>query len=167
MDEKSPPRKSHDEFPFSYEVKPISSLAHTLTLTFSARVGYEQIYRALFDSLGMRVHVEPAEYEFFSCLPSVQECLTTDSTSTCLHACRTASSNFSQPCSSFRHCDKPVRILLSIMWFTEQIAASESTSRLRFPSIVGLLRRRTLGGIPRVSLDFRTASIQALSRRAR
>ena len=75
----------------------------------------------------MRVHVESAEYDFFACLPSVQECLTTDSTSTCLHACRTASSNFSQPCSSFRHCDKPVRILLSIMWFTEQIAASKWT----------------------------------------
>ena len=55
---------------------------------FSARVGYEQIYRALYDSLGMRVHVEQNQYEFFSCLPIIQECLTTDPTTTRLHACR-------------------------------------------------------------------------------
>ncbi|CAF4598084.1 unnamed protein product [Rotaria sp. Silwood1] len=91
----------------------------------SARVGYEQIFRALYDSLGMRVHVEQSQYDFFACLPIIQECLTTDSTTTRLHACRTASSNYTQPCSLFRNCDKPIRILLSIMWFTEQIAASE------------------------------------------
>ncbi|CAF2975097.1 unnamed protein product [Rotaria socialis] len=91
----------------------------------SARVGYEQIFRALYDSLGMRVHVEQSQYEFFSCLPIIQECLTTDPTTTRLHACRTPSSNYTQPCSLFRNCDKPIRILLSIMWFTEQISASE------------------------------------------
>ena len=72
----------------------------------------------------MRVHVEQSQYEFFSCLPIIQECLTTDPTTTRLHACRTPSSNYTQPCSLFRNCDKPIRILLSIMWFTEQIAAS-------------------------------------------
>ncbi|CAF0924060.1 unnamed protein product [Rotaria sordida] len=91
----------------------------------SARVGYEQIFRALYDSLGMRVHVEQSQYEFFACLPIIQECLTTDPTITRLHACRTASSNYTQPCSLFRNCDKPIRIFLSIMWFTEQISASE------------------------------------------
>jgi len=91
---------------------------------FSARVGYEQIYRSLYDGLGMRVHVEQSQYEFFSCLPIIQECLTMDPTTTRLHACRT-SSNYTEPCSLFRNCDKPIRILLSIMWFTEQIAASE------------------------------------------
>jgi hypothetical protein len=94
-------------------------------LFFSARVGYEQIFRALYEDLGMRIHVEQGQYEFFACLPIIQECLTTDPTSTRLHACRTASSNYSQPCSLFRNCDKPIRILLSIMWFTEQIAASK------------------------------------------
>ncbi len=73
----------------------------------------------------MRVHVEQSQYEFFSCLPLIQECLTTDSTTTRLHACRTPSSNYTEPCSLFRNCDQPIRILLSIMWFTEQIAASE------------------------------------------
>ncbi|CAF3544433.1 unnamed protein product [Adineta steineri] len=90
----------------------------------SARVGYEQIYRALYESLGMRVHVEQSQYEFFACLPIIQECLTTDPTTTRLHACRTPSSHYTEPCSLFRNCDKPIRIFLSIMWFTEQIAAS-------------------------------------------
>jgi len=92
---------------------------------FSARVGYEQIYRALYDGLGMRVHVEQTQYDFFACLPIIQECLTTDPTTTRLHICRTPSSNYTEPCSLFRNCDKPIRILLSIMWFTEQISASE------------------------------------------
>jgi len=91
----------------------------------SARVGYEQIFRSLYDGLGMRVHVEQSQYEFFSCLPIIQECLTTDPTITRLHACRTASSNHTEPCSLFRNCDKPIRIFLSIMWFTEQVSASE------------------------------------------
>jgi len=93
-------------------------------LCSSARVGYEQIYRALYDGLGMRVHVEQNTYEFFSCLPIIQETLTTDSTETRLHACR-SSSNSNEPCSIFRYCDKPIRVFLSIMWFTEQIAAHE------------------------------------------
>ena len=94
---------------------------------FSARVGYEQIYRALYENLGMRVHVEKGQYDFFACLPNIQEWLTTDPTMTCFHACRTVSSNFSQACASFRYCEKPIRILLSIMWFTEQVSASEKT----------------------------------------
>ncbi len=73
----------------------------------------------------MRVHVEQSQYEFFSCLPIIQECLTTDATRTRLHACRSPSSNYTEPCSLFRNCDKPIRIFLSIMWFTEQISASE------------------------------------------
>ncbi len=73
----------------------------------------------------MRVHVEQTQYEFFSCLPIIQECLTTDPTTTRLHVCRTPSSNYTEPCSLFRNCDKPIRILLSIMWFTEQVSASE------------------------------------------
>ncbi len=73
----------------------------------------------------MRVHVEQSQYEFFSCLPIIQECLTTDPTRTRLHACRSPSSNYTEPCSLFRNCDKPIRIFLSIMWFTEQISASE------------------------------------------
>jgi len=89
----------------------------------SARVGYEQIYRALYDSLGMRIHVEQGQYDFYSCIPIIQECLTTDSSTTRLHACRTSASNFAQPCAFFRNCDKPIRVLLSIMWFTDQIAA--------------------------------------------
>ena len=36
-----------------------------------------------------------------------------------------SSSNYAEPCSLFRNCDKPIRIFLSIMWFTEQIAASK------------------------------------------
>jgi DNA cross-link repair 1C protein len=95
------------------------------SFSFSARVGYEQIYRALYDSLGMRIHVEQNQYEFFACLPIIQDCLTTDPTATRLHACRSPSSNYTQPCSLFRNCDKPIRIFLSIMWFTEQIAASK------------------------------------------
>ncbi|UJR30664.1 hypothetical protein I4U23_018188 [Adineta vaga] len=91
----------------------------------SARVGYEQIYRVLYDNLNMRVHVEQNQYEFFACLPIIQECLTTDPTITRLHACRSAASNYTEPCSLFRNCDKPIRIFLSIMWFTEQIAANE------------------------------------------
>ncbi|CAF1197734.1 unnamed protein product [Adineta ricciae] len=91
----------------------------------SARVGYEQIYRTLYENLNMRVHVEQSQYEFFTCLPIIQECLTTDPTVTRLHACRSAASNYTEPCSLFRTCDKPIRIFLSIMWFTEQVAASE------------------------------------------
>jgi hypothetical protein len=92
---------------------------------FSARVGYEQIYRALYDGLGMRIHVEQGQYDFYACIPIIQECLTTDPNTTRLHACRTSASNFAQPCSFFRNCDKPIRVLLSIMWFTDQIAAGE------------------------------------------
>ena len=73
----------------------------------------------------MRVHVEQSQYEFFACLPIIQECLTTDPTVTRLHACRSAASNYTEPCSVFRTCDKPIRIFLSIMWFTEQVAASK------------------------------------------
>lgn len=73
----------------------------------------------------MRVHVEQNQYDFFACLPIIQECLTVDPITTRLHACRTVSSNYTEPCSLFRHCDKPIRILLSIMWFTEQISANE------------------------------------------
>ncbi|CAF0819563.1 unnamed protein product [Rotaria sordida] len=91
----------------------------------SARVGYEQIYRALYDGLGMRIHVEQGQYDFYACLPIIQECLTTDPNTTRLHACRTSASNFAQPCAFFRNCDKPIRVLLSIMWFTDQIAAGE------------------------------------------
>ncbi|CAF2401628.1 unnamed protein product [Rotaria sp. Silwood2] len=91
----------------------------------SARVGYEQIYRALYDGLGMRIHVEQGQYDFYSCLPIIQECLTTDPNTTRLHACRTSASNFAQPCAFFRNCDKPIRVLLSIMWFTDQIAAGK------------------------------------------
>ncbi len=98
---------------------------YLLTLFFSARVGYEQIYRALYDGLGMRIHVEQGQYDFYSCIPLIQECLTTDPSTTRLHACRTSASNFAQPCSFFRNCDKPIRVLLSIMWFTDQIAAGE------------------------------------------
>ena len=94
-------------------------------MCFSARVGYEQIYRALYDDLGMRIHVEQSQYDFYSCLPIIQECLTTDPNTTRLHACRTSASNFAQPCAFFRNCDKPIRVLLSIMWFTDQIAAGE------------------------------------------
>jgi len=94
-------------------------------VVFSARVGYEQIYRALYDGLGMRIHVEQGQYDFYSCIPLIQECLTTDPNTTRLHACRTSASNFAQPCSFFRNCDKPIRVLLSIMWFTDQIAAGE------------------------------------------
>lgn len=94
-------------------------------MNFSARVGYEQIYRALYDGLGMRIHVEQSQYDFYACLPTIQECLTTDSNTTRLHACRTSASNFAQPCAFFRNCDKPIRVLLSIMWFTDQIAAGE------------------------------------------
>ena len=92
---------------------------------FSARVGYEQIYRALYDGLGMRIHVEQGQYDFYACIPAIQECLTTDPSTTRLHACRTSASNFAQPCAFFRNCDKPIRVLLSIMWFTDQIAASK------------------------------------------
>ncbi|CAF5095681.1 unnamed protein product [Rotaria magnacalcarata] len=91
----------------------------------NARVGYEQIYRALYDGLGMRIHVEQGQYDFYSCIPLIQECLTTDPSTTRLHACRTSASNFAQPCAFFRNCDKPIRVLLSIMWFTDQIAAGE------------------------------------------
>jgi hypothetical protein len=91
----------------------------------SARVGYEQIYRALYNEFHMRIHVEQSQYDFFACLPMVQDCLTTDPTSTRLHACRTASSNYSQACLSFEQCDRPIRVLLSIMWFTEQVSASK------------------------------------------
>lgn len=73
----------------------------------------------------MRVHVEQSQYEFFACLPIIQQSLTTDATRTRLHACRSPSSNYTEPCSIFRHCEQPIRIFLSIMWFTEQIAASE------------------------------------------
>lgn len=73
----------------------------------------------------MRVHVEQSQYEFFACLPIIQQSLTTDPTRTRLHACRSPSSNYTEPCSIFRHCEQPIRIFLSIMWFTEQIAASE------------------------------------------
>ena len=73
----------------------------------------------------MRVHVEPSQYEFFACLPIIQQSLTTDPTRTRLHACRSPSSNYTEPCSIFRNCEQPIRIFLSIMWFTEQIAASE------------------------------------------
>lgn len=73
----------------------------------------------------MRIHVEQGQYDFYSCIPIIQECLTTDPNTTRLHACRTSASNFAQPCSFFRNCDKPIRVLLSIMWFTDQIAAGE------------------------------------------
>ena len=73
----------------------------------------------------MRIHVEQSQYDFYSAIPLNQECLTTDPNTTRLHACRTSASNFAQPCSFFRNCDKPIRVLLSIMWFTDQIAAGE------------------------------------------
>lgn len=73
----------------------------------------------------MRIHVEQSQYDFYSPIPLVQECLTTDPNTTRLHACRTSASNFAQPCAFFRNCDKPIRVLLSIMWFTDQIAAGE------------------------------------------
>ena len=73
----------------------------------------------------MKIHVEQGQYDFYSCLPIIQECLTTDPNTTRLHACRTSASNFAQPCAFFRNCDKPIRVLLSIMWFTDQIAAGE------------------------------------------
>lgn len=73
----------------------------------------------------MRIHVEQGQFDFYSCLPIIQECLTTDPNTTRLHACRTSASNFAQPCAFFRNCDKPIRVLLSIMWFTDQIAAGE------------------------------------------
>lgn len=98
---------------------------HFISLKSSARVGYEQIYRALYDGLGMRIHVEQGQYDFYSSIPLIQECLTTDPNTTRLHACRTSASNFAQPCAFFRNCDKPIRVLLSIMWFTDQIAAGE------------------------------------------
>ncbi|CAF3492250.1 unnamed protein product [Adineta steineri] len=105
----------------------VADKSNTANIYFktSARVGYEQIYRALYDALGMRIHVEQGQYDFYSCLPIIQECLTTDPNTTRLHACRTSASNFAQPCSFFRNCDKPIRVLLSIMWFTDQIAAGE------------------------------------------
>ena len=74
----------------------------------------------------MRIHVEQGQYDFYSCIPMIQECLTTDPNTTRLHACRTSASNFAQPCSFFRNCDKPIRVLLSIMWFTDQIAAGKT-----------------------------------------
>jgi hypothetical protein len=73
----------------------------------------------------MRIHVEQGQYDFYACIPLIQECLTTDPSTTRLHACRTSASNFAQPCAFFRNCDKPIRVLLSIMWFTDQIAAGE------------------------------------------
>ncbi|UJR15922.1 hypothetical protein I4U23_002843 [Adineta vaga] len=105
----------------------VADKSNTANIYFktSARVGYEQIYRALYDGLGMRIHVEQSQYDFYSCIPIIQECLTTDPNTTRLHACRTSASNFAQPCSFFRNCDKPIRVLLSIMWFTDQIAAGE------------------------------------------
>ncbi|CAF1133449.1 unnamed protein product [Adineta ricciae] len=105
----------------------VADKSNTANIYFktSARVGYEQIYRALYDGLGMRIHVEQGQYDFYSCIPIIQECLTTDPNTTRLHACRTSASNFAQPCSFFRNCDKPIRVLLSIMWFTDQIAAGE------------------------------------------
>ncbi|CAM4779382.1 unnamed protein product [Rotaria magnacalcarata] len=105
----------------------VADKSNTANIYFktSARVGYEQIYRALYDGLGMRIHVEQGQYDFYSCIPLIQECLTTDPSTTRLHACRTSASNFAQPCAFFRNCDKPIRVLLSIMWFTDQIAAGE------------------------------------------
>ncbi|CAF1479106.1 unnamed protein product, partial [Adineta ricciae] len=91
----------------------------------SARVGYEQIYRTLYENLNMRVHVEQSQYEFFACLSVIQECLITDPTVTRLYACRSAASNYTEPCSLFRTYDMLIRIFLSTMWFTEQVAASE------------------------------------------
>lgn len=83
----------------------------------------------------MRIHVEQGQYDFYSCIPLIQECLTTDPNTTRLHACRTSASNFAQPCAFFRNCDKPIRVLLSIMWFTDQIAAGKDFKRIQFSVI--------------------------------
>ncbi len=73
----------------------------------------------------MRIHVEQGQYNFYGCIPIIQECLTTDPNTTRLHACRTSASNFVQTCSLFRNCDKSIHVLLSTMWLTDQIATKE------------------------------------------
>ncbi|CAF0742771.1 unnamed protein product [Didymodactylos carnosus] len=102
-----------------------SSTISNIYFKTSARTGYEQCYRQMYDELKMKIHVEQSQFDFYACLPSIQECLTTDPFNTRLHACRTSASNFAQPCAFFKNCEKPIRVLLSIMWFAEQIAADK------------------------------------------
>ena len=56
-------------------------------LKTSARVGYEYVYTRLHQHFGIFIHVNSEQYQLYNCLPHVQQALTTDPTSTRIHAC--------------------------------------------------------------------------------
>jgi DNA cross-link repair 1C protein len=56
-------------------------------LKTSARVGYEYVYRKLYQHFRRLIHVNIEQYHLYDCLPQVQQVLTIDGNSTRLHAC--------------------------------------------------------------------------------
>ncbi|CAF1055581.1 unnamed protein product [Didymodactylos carnosus] len=101
-------------------------------LKTSARVGYEYIYEQIYQRFKQKIHVEHHQYELYDCLPNVQQCLTTDPTETCLHACRSSNQFLSCPCISYRQSPYGrIKIILSIMWFTQVMNVQELLIRYR------------------------------------
>ncbi|XP_067946167.1 protein artemis-like [Watersipora subatra] len=101
---------------------------HHVLLRVKAKLGYENVYRVIYDHLGVKTHIQKKDGHLYSQLPDILETITTDPSSQ-VHACcqyittendASASSHSVSKCETLQSPGVQTKVIhLSTIWFVE------------------------------------------------